>query len=266
MYDLDRVISRIHTDSVKWDGTEKKYGASGLLPMWIADMDFQAPFQILDALKQCAEFGVFGYTQCPDSLKAVVRSWLSRRYQWEIDNANIIFNHNVVSGISLAIRTLTSKNDKVLVHCPVYNPFFEQLNQLGRVPVFSDLVIKDGRYVMDFEDMEAKLSTEQISCMLLCSPHNPGGRVWSEGELKKVLDLSRRYHCAIISDEIHSDIILSGQKHTPIAKLAGDEGENIVTLMAPTKTFNIAGIGPSFILSFNEKIIEAIKEFQKEMV
>lgn len=266
MYNFDQVIPRIHTNSVKWDGTESKYGAARLLPMWIADMDFKAPFQVLDTLKQCAEFGVFGYTQCPDSLKTVVQSWLSRRYKWEVDDRNIIFNHNVVSSISLAIRALTDRGDKVLLHCPVYNPFFEQLNQLGRVPVFSNLIIEDGRYVMDTEDMEKKLSTEHISCILLCSPHNPGGRVWSEKELQKVIDLSERYHCSIISDEIHSDIILSGCKHTPVAQLAGSVRKDIVTLMAPTKTFNLAGIGPSFILSFNDKTAGVIKELQKKMV
>ncbi|MFT8362259.1 MAG: MalY/PatB family protein [Sporolactobacillus sp.] len=264
---LDELIDRRESDSVKWnDEILSQNNRADIIPMWIADMDFKAPQEVLDAIKKCADFGVFGYTRCPDRVTDSIHNWLKMKYQWEIDKQSIILNHNVVSSLSLALRALTEEGDKVLIHSPVYNPFFEQIKHLNRRVVSSALRVKDARYVMDFEDMEQKIDREEVRCILICSPHNPGGRIWSEEELEKVLELSKTYHIPVISDEIHSDLVLFGKTHHPIAKLAGDDNAQIVTLMAPTKTFNLAGIGPSYILSFNKKLTERIKYLQTVMV
>lgn len=263
---FDQMIKREKTNSVKWDGAEKLYGKPNLLPMWIADMDFRAPDCILDALKECLNQSIFGYTLCPDTLKEVVQSWLQKHYQWNVSAEAIVFNHNVVSSISLALRALTKKGDKVLIHYPVYNPFFEQINLLERIPVTSALTLDNNRYYMDLEDMERKIMNENVSCMLICSPHNPGGRIWSPDELQAVIKLAIKYDLPIIADEIHSDLILPGNKHVPIAQLADEQKKKIVTLMAPTKTFNLAGIGPSYILCFDADLAQKIKDLQTLMV
>ncbi|MCO7127538.1 PatB family C-S lyase [Sporolactobacillus shoreicorticis] len=263
---FDQIVQRTNTNCVKWDGAEKLYGKPNLLPMWIADMDFSAPNCILDALKTCLDQKIFGYTLCPESLKQVVQSWLIKHYGWEVPSDAIVFNHNVVSSISLALRVLTKKGDKVLIHNPVYNPFFEQLNQLDRVPVVSKLKIQKNRYFMDINDMERKINEEKVTCILICSPHNPGGRIWEPEELQDVIDLAVKYELPIIADEIHSDLVFSGKKHQPMAQHAAEKCKAVITLMAPTKTFNLAGIGPSYILTFEREIAEKIKQEQKLMV
>ncbi|WP_177184739.1 MalY/PatB family protein [Sporolactobacillus nakayamae] len=263
---FDRIVARENTNCVKWDGAERLYGKPHLLPMWIADMDFSAPDCVINALKECLEQKIFGYTLCPESLKQVVQTWLNDHYAWKVPSEAIVFNHNVVSSIALALRVLTKNGDKVLIHNPVYNPFFEQINQLGRIPVVSELELHDHRYYMNVGDMERKINEENVSCILICSPHNPGGRIWNAEELQEVVALAANYNLPIIADEIHSDLVLPGKKHQPIALLAGNQCANIVTLMAPTKTFNLAGIGPSYILTFNPEIAAAIKHEQKVMV
>lgn len=266
MTDLDKVLDRKHTDSVKWDGIMEQYGDSHLIPMWIADMDFKSPKEILDALRNCVDFGIFGYTQCPGRVKTSIEAWLERKYQWAVSDEQIIMNHNVVSSISLAIRALTDIGDHILIHSPVYNPFFEQITQLKRCPVYSQLINTDNRYFMDTEDMEQQIQQNDIKCILICSPHNPGGRIWEPAELEKVVQLSIKYDIPVISDEIHSDLVLYGKTHTPLAKLAGENNAHIVTLMAPTKTFNLAGIGPSYIVSTNSVTVKKIQECQESMV
>ncbi|MCL1631564.1 pyridoxal phosphate-dependent aminotransferase [Sporolactobacillus sp. CPB3-1] len=263
---FDQQIKRKNTNCVKWDRSEVLYGKPNLLPMWIADMDFQAPDFILDALKNCVRQKVFGYTYCPESLYGVVQNWLMKRYGWEVRSDTIVFNHNVVSGVALALRVLTQKGDRVLIHNPVYNPFFEQINQLGRVPIVSELEIHDDRYYMDIADMERKIAEHHVSCILICSPHNPGGRLWTQAELRQLLDLAAKFDLPVIADEIHSDLVLPGKKHQPLAQLAGDQCARIVTLMAPTKTFNLAGIGPSYILAFDPDLAVKLQEEQKQMV
>jgi len=262
---FDQIVERKNTNCVKWDGAESLYGKPQLLPMWIADMDFSAPDCILGALKECLNQKIFGYTYAPESLKQVVQSWLSKHYDWKVPSEAIVFNHNVVSSISLALRVLTKKGDKVLIHNPVYNPFFEQLKQLERVPVVSELDIHDNRYFMNVKDMERKINEENVSCILICSPHNPGGRIWDPEELQVVVDLAVKYELPIIADEIHSDLVLPGRKHQPMAQLAAGKC-TIITLMAPTKTFNLAAIGPSYILTFERELTEKIKREQKLMV
>ncbi|MFX3619493.1 MAG: MalY/PatB family protein [Sporolactobacillus sp.] len=263
---FDRIICRDQTNSVKWDGAEERFGRPELLPLWIADMDFCTADPILDEMKRVLEHGIFGYTRCPSTVKTAIQSWLLRLYQWNVARTSIVFNHNVVSSIALALRALTLKGDKILILSPVYNPFFEQIEQLGRQVVKSELVIKDGRYAMDLEDMEDKINQEKVRCLLFCSPHNPGGRVWNKEELEAVLLLAENYQIPIISDEIHSDLILPGGKHQPIGQMAVARNVKVVTLMAPTKTFNLAGIGPSYLLIFDPEIRKTIQALQKSMV
>lgn len=266
MSPFDEIIDRKNTDSVKWDMAIRQYKTQDLIPMWIADMDFKAPVETVEALKKCADFGVFGYTECPERVKSRIEEWLIKRYGWQISDDHIIISHNVVSSISLSIRALTNSGDKILVFSPVYNPFFEQVIHLERCPVYSELIYRGNRYFMDFDDIERKILNEDVRCLLICSPHNPGGREWDVDELNQLVRLSERFGIPIISDEIHSDLMLHAKKHTPIAKLAKESSQNIVTLMAPTKTFNLAGIGPSYILSFNKKTTEKIIDLQRLMV
>ncbi|MFT8872065.1 MAG: MalY/PatB family protein [Sporolactobacillus sp.] len=263
---FDEPVDRRHTDCVKWDMVARKYGNDHLIPLWIADMDFRLPKETRAALQKCVDFGVFGYTECPDRVYHAITSWLSERYRWTISKEQLIMNHNVVSSISLALRALTKPGDKVLISRPVYNPFFEQINQLQRIPVYSDLCLADGRYTLDLADMETKIKSENVRCLLICSPHNPGGIEWQREELEGVLRLSNSYNLPIIADEIHADLMLYGNTHTPLAQLNEAVRDRIVTLMSPTKTFNLAGIGPSYMIVFNEELRQRITKEQQLMV
>ena len=247
---FDQTIKRRCTNSVKWDAMENVYGlqdASDILPMWVADMDFAAPVAVSKALQEHAAKTVFGYSFVGAEAVQAIVDWQNAHHDWHIDKESIVFCNGVVAALADSIKALTNPGDKVLISSPVYPPFYNIPKSNGREVVSCPLVEKDGTFVYDFEAFEQALA-QNVKAYILCNPHNPGGYVWDEATLKEIVRLCAKYDVVIISDEIHSDLMLDGSKHTPLAKIAGDEIDRIITCMAPTKTFNLAGIQVAYMI------------------
>ncbi|MBT2689443.1 pyridoxal phosphate-dependent aminotransferase [Bacillus sp. ISL-47] len=260
-FNFHQKIARENTASVKWDMTKAVFGTTDVLPMWVADMDFQPPEEVKKALEERLDHGIFGYTYAPDSTAEAIVQWLKQRHSWEIEKDWILYSTGVVPSIATAIQAFTEKDDKVLLQSPVYTPFFEMIKKNERTVVNSQLKLENGRYEIDFEDFESKLK-EGVKLFLLCNPHNPGGRIWTEEELLKIGELCVKYDCIILSDEIHSDLIFKGNKHTPIASLGQQLADITVTCIAPTKTWNLAGIQASAAVISNEQLRKTFQEEQ----
>lgn len=263
-YDFSKQISRQNTASVKWDRNDIVFGTSDVLPMWVADMDFAPPKEVTAALKDRLEHGIYGYTYVPDTATEAMQAWLSKRHHWNIQPSWVLYSPGVVPTIGMAVQTLTKPGDKVLLQSPVYAPFFSMIEKNDRVVVNSPLSLVNGKYEIDFADFEEKLK-EGVKLFLLCNPHNPGGRVWSEEELRKIADLCIQYDCLILSDEIHSDLVFKPNRHIPVASLEENYQDHIVTCVAPSKTFNLAGLQASAIIIPNQSIREAFKETQNRL-
>lgn len=244
-------INRLKTSSVKWELTKDIFGEQDLWPMWVADMDFKPPQAVIDAIKNRVDHGVFGYTFVPPSVSDAISAWLLKRHQWEIKSSWLLYCSGVVQAISTAINTFTNEGDKVLLQSPVYTPFFDMIEKNKRVVVNSPLVLDGNRYQIDFAQFEEALQ-QGCKLFLLCSPHNPGGRVWTKDELWKIGELCLKYNCLILSDEIHSDIVYKMYKHIPIASLSDQLSEKVITLVAPSKTFNLAGLQASAVIIKNK--------------
>ncbi|WP_044747383.1 MalY/PatB family protein [Bacillus alveayuensis] len=240
MYSFDDFIERRNTYSVKWDETERVFGVKDVLPMWVADMDFKAPQEVLEALAKRVEHGVFGYTSIPASLKQAVCDWMAGKHEWRIDSKWLSFSTGVVPALAIAIQAFTSPGDKVIVQTPVYYPFFQLVEKNNRELVLNPLQLRNGKYEIDFTDLKEKIKRAKL--LLLCNPHNPGGRVWSKEELTRLGELCLEYNVIVVSDEIHSDLVFSGSHHTPFASISKEFAQNSVTCIAPTKTFNLAGL------------------------
>lgn len=237
-YDFDRPVSRRGTDSYKWDSAESE----GVLPMWVADMDFRTAPAITDALRRRVEHGIFGYTRMPDSYYEAVSSWFSRRHGWAIDSDWIIYTSGVVPAISAVIKALTVPGDKVLVQTPVYNCFFSSIRNNGCEMVSSPLVFAGHTYTIDYEDLERKAADPKVKVMLLCNPHNPGGRVWKREELVHIGEICIRRGITVVSDEIHCELVFPEHRYTPFASISEDFLRHSVTCISPSKAFNIAGL------------------------
>lgn len=237
-YDFDQVIPRRGTDSYKWDSA----GSPDVLPMWVADMDFRTAPAIVDALRRRVEHGIFGYTRVPDSYYEAVTGWFARRHGWAIDRGWMLYTSGVVPAISAVIKALTRPGDKVLVQTPVYNCFFSSIRNNGCGMVASPLVPVGNTYVMDYDDLEQKLSDPQVKVMLLCNPHNPVGRVWKREELVRLGDMCIRHGVTVVSDEIHCELVFPGHRYTPFASISEKFLQHSVTCLSPSKAFNIAGL------------------------
>lgn len=241
---FNKVLERRQTRSVKWDLMEMIYeveDASDILPMWVADMDFAAPSAVIEALKKRVDHSVFGYSYICEGCKKAISNWLDKRHGWKTDTEWMMFHHGVIPAIASVIETFTERGDRILITPPVYPPFFNIPERQGRIVVESTLLEENGRYTIDFIDFEEKL-TEGVKVFILCNPHNPGGTVWDESQLREIIRLCAKYDVLILSDEIHSDLVFPEHRHIPIANIAGDEVNRIITCVAPTKTFNLAGI------------------------
>ncbi|HEY8362248.1 MAG TPA: MalY/PatB family protein [Tissierellaceae bacterium] len=259
-YNFDEVINRRNSNSVKWDVIEKVYNDKDILPMWVADMDFRSCDEIIKAIKERAEHGIFGYSMVPDSTYEAIINWAKKRYNWDIKKEWILFTPGVVAGFNLGIRILTKENDGVVIQPPIYPPFFRVIKNNHRTLVTNPLIVKDGKYTMDFESLEEKLKVSKV--FMLCSPHNPVGRVWTREELNKLAELCLKHNVFVISDEIHCDLIYKGHKHINTASLSKEMEQNTITLIAPSKTFNIAGLYTSIAIIPNEEIR---KKYQEEI-
>lgn len=257
-YDFDEIVNRRGTNSVKWDEAKEE----GVIPMWVADMDFKAAPCILEALKKRVDHGVFGYTIVPDSYYESIISWFERRHQWHIERDWIIYTSGVVPAISAIIKALTEPGDKVLVQTPVYNCFFSSIRNNGCTTAENALVRKGNSYEIDFDDFERQAADEKTKVFLLCNPHNPAGRVWTPEELSRMNDICLRHSVKVIADEIHCELVMPGHEFTPFAAVSKACQDNCITTNSPTKSFNIAGLQIANIITNNaedrQKIDRAI--------
>lgn len=250
-YNFDTVVDRSDNFAAKWTEMDKKYGTNDLLPMWIADMDFKAAPCIVEAIRNRLDQEIYGYTTRPDSYNESIVNWVSKRFDWNIKKEWLIFSPGVMPSISLIIQELTDKNDKIMIQEPVYSPFNSIVKANDRELVISPLIKEEnGNYVMNYAEIEANI--KDVKLFILCNPHNPVGRVWTKEELIKLGDICIRNNVKVISDEIHCDIILKGHKHTPFGSISEEFAQNSITCMAPTKTFNIAGLQMSQVILPNE--------------
>lgn len=253
-YDFDEVIDRKKTGSLKWDALKERFGSDDLLPLWVADMDFLAPQPLVDAMVSRAEHGIYGYTSFLDSYYDSVLSWYKRRYNWQIRREWVIYTPGVVPAIKYSIQGFTNPGDKVIVQPPVYYPFFQAIESNGRYVLYNQLKLTDEGYKMDFEDLREKAKDPRAKMLILCSPHNPVGRVWSRDELQTLGEICLENGIMVVSDEIHSDLIYPGVEYTNFASIS-DEFANIsITCTSVTKTFNLAGLQISNIIIPNERI------------
>ena len=246
-YDFDTITPRRGTLSYKWDSA-----AEGVLPMWVADMDFKTAPAIIEALHKRVDNGIFGYTLVPDEYYDAVTSWFSRKHGWVIDRNMMIYTSGVVPAISAIIKALSSPGDKVVVQTPVYNCFFSSIRNNGCEIVNNSLIKRGDSYDIDFDDLDRKLSDNKVPLMLLCNPHNPAGRVWSRKELKRIAEICRRHDVTVISDEIHCEFVFDGYKYTPFANVAKEAGCKCVVCVSPSKAFNIAGLQIANIVAPDE--------------
>jgi cystathionine beta-lyase len=249
-YNFDEPVIRRGTNSYKWDSAPTE----GVLPMWVADMDFRTAPSVTEALRQRVDHGVFGYARVPDAYFAAVAGWFERRHGWAIDPSWILFTSGVVPALSAVIKALTEPGDKVVVQTPAYNCFFSSIRNNGCEMISNDLIYRDGACSIDFGDLEAKVSDPSAKILLLCSPHNPVGRVWTEGELRRVGEICMRHGVTVVSDEIHCDLVFAGHRHIPFASLGSEFSKCSVTCTAPSKTFNLAGIQVANIIAEDGEI------------
>lgn len=256
-YDFDTVIDRRGTHAMKYDSLREMYGvdASTVTPMWIADMEFAVCPEILSALSQRLANPVLGYSCPPSDYWATVARWLHRRHGWDVPPESMAFVAGVVRGIAFAINYFTKTGDKVVIQPPVYHPFRIVAEGNGRIVVENPLVhTADGSYRMNLEGLEQIFAREHPSMMILCNPHNPIGLQWSADTLREVARLARKYGVLVISDEIHGDLMLGGRRHIPFASVSDDAAAVSITFGAPSKTFNIPGLGSSWMVILNPKL------------
>lgn len=242
-YNFDEVIDRRNTHSSKYDERMMKFGTDDVIPLWVADMDFRTAQPIIDACVKKAEEGIWGYTSRTDSYFEAVREWEERYYGWSPDTSLMSWAIGVVQTMAALMKIYTMPGDRVLIQTPVYSEFYDIPEAIGRVVVENRLVETDGRWRIDFEDFEE--CAKKCKVFLLCSPHNPLGIVWEPEELERMVNICRKHHVMVISDEIHSDLVFHGKKHTRTATLSKEAGEYVVTCVSVTKTFNLAGLQAS---------------------
>ena len=259
-YDFDKVIDRSGTKSLKYDFATARGRKEGLISMWVADMDFPTAPQVLESLRDSVNHGIFGYTETDDAYYESVAGWYKKHFNWDTKKEWLIKTPGVVFALAIAIRTFTKENDGVLIQQPVYYPFSEVIVDNNRKLVNSPLKLKGDRYEIDFEDFERKIVEENVKLFILCNPHNPVGRVWEEWELRKIGEICLMHDVIIASDEIHSDFVWEGNRHTVFASLDPSFADRCITCTAPSKTFNLAGLQASNIFISNEKMRLAFKK------
>ncbi|PKR85300.1 MalY/PatB family protein [Heyndrickxia camelliae] len=254
-YNFDQEINRYNTSSVKWDEVDTIFGGENLLPMWVADMDFKVPEPVIEAVKQRAEHGIFGYTARNDSYYEAIIGWMERRHNWKVEKDWICHAPGVVPALGMLVRTFTKPGDKIIIQPPVYYPFTNVVEKNERVIVPNPLKYKNGRYVMDLEDLENKID-QDVKMIIISSPHNPVGRVWTKEELTQLGNICLKNNILVVSDEIHFDLILKGHTHTPFASISEEFAQNSIVCTAPSKTFNLAGLQTSNIIIPNPSLRE----------
>lgn len=259
---FDEIIERKGTNSLKYDFIAENGKPQDILPLWVADMDFRVPKQVIEEIQKLAQHGIFGYSDCKEGYFQAIQGWYSRYFNWETEREWIVKTPGVVFAINTAIRALTKKGDAVLIQRPVYYPFSQSILNNERVLVNNPLVYQDGKYSVNFEEFEKLIVENQVKMFILCSPHNPVGRVWTKEELCKMGDICVKNNVIVVSDEIHSDFVYEGNEHQVFAKLKPEYAERSITCTSPSKSFNLAGLQISNIFIPNAQIRNL---FQKEI-
>ena len=244
-YDFDTPIDRTHTWSIKHDFKKENEKADDILPLWVADMDFRSPDSVVEALKKAVDHGIFGYSRADESYFDAVAAWYQKRHHLTLQPEWMTCTPGIVFALSIAVRAFTQEGDAVLIQPPVYHPFSRAILRNKRTLVENPLVLKDGHYEMDLEELEQKVLDEHVKLMILCNPHNPVGRVWTSEELTALADICLRHHVYVISDEIHGDFVWQGHEQTPYASISEEACLHSMMCTAPSKTFNLAGMATS---------------------
>lgn len=263
MYDFDKIIDRHGTNCLKFDFAKERGKNGDELSLWVADMDFEVAKPITDALQAQVNHGIYGYSEVKSDYFEIVKNWFKENFDWEIKKGSLVKTPGVVYAIAMAVKAFTKEGEAVIIQQPVYYPFSEMIIANNRKLVNSPLVLKEGRYEIDFEDFEKKIVKNNVKLFILCSPHNPVGRVWSVEELKKIGDICIKHGVVIFSDEIHADFVYEPNKHHVFASLGESYAANSVIATAPSKSFNIAGLQVSNIFIENKKLRDA---FRNEIV
>ncbi|MEL0620396.1 MalY/PatB family protein [Psychrobacter proteolyticus] len=256
-YNFDEIIDRRDTGSLKWHYNDDT------IALWVADMDFKAAAPILSAVEQVMQHGILGYTKPTGALYNSIIDWHGNRYELQLEKQNILFSPGVVPSLALMMNVFTKVGEAVMVNDPIYTPFMSKVEQNGRKLVLSALKEVEGKYHLDLADIEAKIIEHEVKLYLLCNPHNPGGRVWTRDELEALLAICKKHNVAIVSDEIHQDLTLTGHTFIPFLTLAKGYEHNVVSLTSMTKTFNIAGIKGSMIFAKDKALIKKIGQQQQ---
>ena len=258
--DFDTVPNRRGTNCFKYDFAREMGMPEDVLPLWVADMDFPTAPAVLERLHALAEHGIFGYTGVKDAYFSAVHNWYAQRFGWETQRSWLVTTPGVVFAIAIAIRAFTQKGDAILIQQPVYYPFADKVTENDRQLVVNPLILKNGRYEMDFADMERKIADNHVKMLLLCSPHNPVGRVWTKEELLRVGEICQKHGVLVVSDEIHADFTYAGHTHRVFASVKSEFADFTITCTAPSKTFNLAGLQNSNIFIPNRQLRHAYKK------
>ena len=258
MYDFNKVVNRQSTANIKYDLRGKFFGNEDVLPMWVADMDFETPDFIRNAVIKRAQHPIYGYSYRPQSYYQSIVDWVKKRHNWTIDTDWIVYSPGIVPALNFSSLAFTNKGDNIIVQPPVYFPFFSAITDNKRIQLNNILHLKEGKYFIDFDDFEQK--AQKAKMFFLSSPHNPVGRVWTKDELLRLGEICVRNNVIIISDEIHNDLILPGYKHTPMASLSSEIADITVTCIAPSKTFNIAGLATSSVIISNKNLRDKFEQ------
>jgi cysteine-S-conjugate beta-lyase len=253
-FDFDSVLDRRHTHSLKWDHCDRAFGLSDVIPMWVADMDFAAPPAVVEAITRRAAHGAYGYASTPESFWEAAVGWLASRHGWNVDRSWLARAPGVVPAVSLAVNAFTSPGDSVVVQTPVYYPFFAAVESNGRRLLRNPLVADGRTWRMDLSGLERVLD-DRTRMLILCSPHNPVGRVWTREELERLGEICERRDLIVLSDEIHMDLVLGGRRHVPFASLSAALAHRTVTCVSPSKTFNLAGLCMSLVVASNADLL-----------
>lgn len=252
-YNFDHVIERRGTACQKWDNLGKVFGDPDILALWKADMDFKAPPEVIERLKKRLDHGIFGYPNRPDDFYDAIISWMSRRHGWNIKKEWICHSPGVTPSLVFSMLAMTRPGDRVVIQSPIYAPFYHIIEENGRRITDNPLVLDNGRFFMNLDDLKAKLNS-RVKMLFLCNPHNPSGRVWQKRELEEIAEICLKNNITIVSDDVHSDIVYEGNKHIPIANISRDIEERTITSFSPSKTFNLAGFRSAVVVIPNKDL------------
>lgn len=252
LYDFDRRIDRTGKGTYKWDQSEKLFGRKDILPLWVADMDFEPPKEVVEAIVERAKEGIYGYTIRTEAYYEAIAGWMSRRHGWNVKHEWITSSPGVVPALSLIVMAFTEPGDGVILQSPVYYPFYDVIKMNGRKVLDNALILKEERFEIDFDLLEEQ--AKEAKLMLLCSPHNPGGRVWTREELTRIGEICLKHGVLIVADEIHHDLVFSGHKHTAFASISEAFAQQSFTCVATSKTFNLAGLQAASVIIPNAEL------------